>query len=140
MLNNKITVEVLNEKFATKSLKHLGIEFTEVGQDYLSGKMPVDERTQQPMGILHGGASVLLAESLGSVAGNIVVGMEEKFCVGLSINANHIKSVRDGYVYGKAVPIHLGGKTQVWEIKIVDEGDDLVCITRLTLAVLTKKH
>ncbi len=139
MLNNKITVEVLNEKFATKSLKNLGIEFTEVGKDFLSGRMPVDERTQQPMGILHGGASVLFAESLGSVAGNVVVGMGDKYCVGLSVNANHIKSVRDGFVYGKATPIHLGGKTQVWEIKIVDEENHLVCITCLTLAVLTKK-
>ena len=139
MLNNKITVEVLNEQFATKSLKNLGIEFTEVGKDFLSGRMPVDERTQQPMGILHGGASVLFAESLGSVAGNVVVGMGDKYCVGLSVNANHIKSVRDGFVYGKATPIHLGGKTQVWEIKIVDEENHLVCITCLTLAVLTKK-
>ena len=115
----------------------LGIEITEIGEDYLKGIMPVDRRTHQPMGILHGGASVVLAESLGSMAANLVVDTGKQYCVGLDINANHLRSVRSGTVAGVARPIHLGKSTQVWEIKISDENDKPVCISRLTMAVLS---
>ena len=113
----------------------IGIEFTTVGDDFLCGKMPVDERTKQPYGILHGGASCVLAETVGSVAANFCV--EDGFvCVGLSINTNHIKKVRDGFVYAKAMPVHLGKTTQVWDTPIKDEAGQLISITRLTLAVI----
>ncbi len=117
---------------------HLGIEVTELGDDYVKGTMPVDPRTHQPMGILHGGASVALAESLGSIAAHLAAEPGSR-CVGLDINANHVRSVRSGLVTGCARPLHIGGTTQVWEIKIVDESDKLVCISRLTMAVLKPK-
>ncbi len=137
MIPKNITVAQVNV-FAINMLKHLSIEFTEVGEDFVTAKMPVDERTQQPMGLLHGGASVVLAESLGSVAGQLCV-EEGQYCVGLEINANHLKSVKSGFVYGTAKPIHVGKRTQVWEIRIVDEVEDLVCISRITLAVIDKR-
>jgi uncharacterized protein (TIGR00369 family) len=117
---------------------HLGMEFTEIGTDYLCGKMPVDHRTHQPMGLLHGGASVALAETLGSVAGLLQVDSDKQACVGIEINANHLKSVRNGYVYGKATAVHIGKKTQVWDIRITNGSGDLVCVSRLTLAVLDR--
>ena len=116
----------------------LGIEFTEIGADYLCGKMPVDHRTHQPMGLLHGGASVALAETLGSVAGMMQVDADKYACVGLEINANHLISVRNGYVFGRATAVHLGQKTQVWDIRITNNSGDLVCVSRLTLAVLER--
>lgn len=115
---------------------HVGIEFTELGENYLKGTMPVDNRTIQTMGILHGGASVVLAESLGSVAANLVVDPQQFACVGLDINANHIRAVKQGIVTGTARPLHLGGATHVWGIDIVDEKNRIVCISRLTMAVL----
>lgn len=118
--------------------EHLGIVFIEVGEDYVVAQMPVDHRTQQPFGILHGGASVVLAETVGSIAGYCCVEKDGKYCVGLEINANHLRPVKEGYVYGKASAIHIGGKTQVWEIKITNEEGKLVCVSRLTLAVLSK--
>jgi 1,4-dihydroxy-2-naphthoyl-CoA hydrolase len=118
---------------------HLGIEFTSIGEDYIEAKMPVDHRTHQPMGLLHGGASVALAETLGSVGASCCIDMSKSYCVGLEINANHIKSVRSGYVIGIAKPIHLGKKTQVWEIRITNEQKELVCISRITMAILDKK-
>ncbi len=132
-----LTVEQLNAH-ARNLIKHLGIEFTELADDYLCAKMPVDYRTQQPFGILHGGASVALAETLGSVGGNLMVD-EDKHCVGLEINANHIRSVKDGFIYGKAQILHQGRKTHVWDIKITDEEGKLVCVSRLTVAVVDKK-
>lgn len=116
----------------------LGIELTEIGKDFISGKMPIDERTFQPARILHGGASVVLAESLGSIASNLVIDDEKQFCVGQSINANHIRPGLKGYAYGKAKPIHIGKKTHLWEIKITNEQDKLICISRLTMAILDK--
>ena len=101
--------------------------------------MPVDQRTVQPFGLLHGGASVALAETLGSIGATLCVNRKEKFCVGLEINANHVRSARAGYVWGTASPIHIGGTTQIWQTKIVDDQDRLVCISRLTLAVLNHK-
>ena len=119
-------------------VEHIGIEFTEVGDDFLKAKMPVDLRTVQPQGLLHGGASAALAETLGSVAANLCVDHTRRVCVGLEINANHIRSVRNGYVYGQARPFHLGQSTQVWEIEIRDEKQNLVCVSRLTMAVVQR--
>lgn len=120
-------------------VEHIGITITEIGDDYLKGTMAVDPRTVQPMGILHGGASVALAETLGSIAANLVVDDERKFCVGLDINANHIRSASSGMVTGTAKPLHIGSSTQVWNIEIVDEKNRLVCISRLTMSVLDRK-
>ena len=132
------TVDELNARSAGTMVGHIGIECLEIGDDYLKARMPVDHRTIQPAGILHGGASVALAETLGSVAAFLCEDPDKKHCVGLEINANHVRSVRSGYVYGVARPLHIGSSTQLWEIKITDEDDRLVCIARLTLAVLSK--
>ena len=115
--------------------EHLGIEMLEFGPDYLRGRMPVDARTKQPMGLLHGGASAVLAETLGSIAGKMCLD-PGKECVGLEINANHIRAVRSGFVTGTARPVHIGGRTQVWNIEIVDEAGKIVCVSRLTLAII----
>jgi len=118
-------------------VEHLGMQVTEVGADFLRGTMPVDARTRQPFGLLHGGASVALAESLGSLAGNLCIGAQE-MAVGLDINANHVRALSEGSVIGTARPLHLGRTTQVWEIRIEDERARLVCIARLTLAVVPR--
>jgi 1,4-dihydroxy-2-naphthoyl-CoA hydrolase len=136
MIHKKFTLDQLNNPSSPCMPQHLGIEITEIGDEYICGRMPVDHRTQQPMGLLHGGASVVLAETLGSIGGWLSVEDPLGYCVGLEINANHIRSAREGYVYGKASPLHLGRNTQVWEIKITDEKQRLVCISRLTLAVM----
>ncbi len=132
------SLERLNELSRGTAMEPLGIVFTEVGPDFVRGTMPVDARTRQPYGLLHGGASVLLAETLGSSAGNLCV-PDGKLCVGIEINANHVRAVRDGTVTGTARPVHVGGRTQVWEIKIQDEAGELVCISRLTLAVISAR-
>jgi 1,4-dihydroxy-2-naphthoyl-CoA hydrolase len=116
----------------------LGMEWTELGGDYVKIKMPVDQRTKQPYGLLHGGASCALAETIGSVASQLVLDPNKFICVGLEINANHIRSARTGYVTGIARPLHLGGTTHVWDIKIYDDAEKLICISRLTLAILKK--
>ncbi|GAB4016949.1 hotdog fold thioesterase [Spirosoma migulaei] len=117
--------------------KHLGIEFTEAGEGYLMARMPVDKRTQQPFGILHGGASVVLAETLGSVASWMLLDdPNTQRAVGLEINANHLRAVREGWVYGRCTPIHTGRTTHVWDIRITDEQGKLVCVSRLTVAVI----
>ena len=118
---------------------HLGIVFTEIGSDHLTATMPVDERTKQPMGLLHGGANVVLAETLGSVAASLTIDLTKQICVGLEINANHLKGVKSGIVTGITRPIHLGKSTQVWEIKITNEQGQLCCISRITMAILDKK-
>ena len=119
-------------------VEHLGIEFIELGDDYLKARMPVDHRTVQPMGLLHGGASVALAETLGSSGAYLCVDPAKYVVVGLEINANHVRAVRDGWVIGTARPLHRGRTTQLWEIRITDATDKLVCISRLTMAVLDK--
>ncbi len=134
-----VSINHLNEISKGTMVEHIGIEFTEIGEDFIMAKMPVDHRTVQPMRLLHGGASVTLAETLGSVASAISVDPEKYNCVGLEINANHIKSMTSGYVYGKASPIHLGRKTHVWDIRITNKEGELVCISRLTVAVIPKK-
>jgi 1,4-dihydroxy-2-naphthoyl-CoA hydrolase len=116
--------------------EHIGIEWKEVGTDFLSATMPVDNRTRQPYGLLHGGASVALAETLGSVAAAMVVDNNKFYCVGLEINANHVRSARDGYVTGIAKPIHIGASTHVWDVRIYDEKEKLVCVSRITVAIL----
>lgn len=134
-----ITTEALNKLSARTMVEHIGIEFTEVGPDYIQARMPVDHRTHQPYGLLHGGASVVLAETLGSVAAHCTVVHENKYCVGLEINANHIRAVKEGFVTGTARPLHVGKRTQVWEIRITNNQNELVCVSRITLAVLDKK-
>lgn len=119
--------------------EHIGIVFTGIGDNYLKATMPVDHRTRQPYGLLHGGASVALAETLGSVASSLVIDTSVFICVGIEINANHIRSVRQGLVTGIATPVHLGSSTHVWDIKIHDERERLVCISRLTVAILKGK-
>lgn len=132
------TLAQLKERSKDTLIEHLGIEFMEIGDDYLKAKMPVDYRTKQPAGLLHGGASVVLAETLGSVAAGLCVNREKKRVVGLDVNANHIRAVTDGWVIGIAKPIHIGNTTQIWEIKIYDEQDNLICISRLTVANIDK--
>ncbi|HSI90654.1 MAG TPA: hotdog fold thioesterase [Adhaeribacter sp.] len=139
MQEQENTLEKLNSWRKNTMVEHLGIELTEVGDGFLAGKMPVDHRTHQPMGLLHGGASVALAETLGSIGAQLQVDQSKFACVGLEINANHIKSVRSGYVYGKATAVHLGRTTQVWEVRITTETGDLVCLSRITMAVIEKK-
>jgi 1,4-dihydroxy-2-naphthoyl-CoA hydrolase len=133
-----ITIEMLNAQSRNTMVEQIGIEFTAIGADFLEAKMPVDKRTHQPFGLLHGGASVALAETLGSMAAACCVDLSKHFCVGLEINANHIKGVKTGWVKGIAKPVHIGKKTQVWEIRISTEGNELVCISRITMAVLDK--
>ncbi len=117
----------------------IGIRFKELGDDFLSATMPVDERTKQPAGILHGGASVALAETLGSIAATLCVDRSGFYCVGLDINANHIRSVTSGEVIGTARPLHIGRSTHVWEIRIETPDKKLVCISRLTMAILKRE-
>ena len=132
------TIEDANRRMQPVLGGHLGIKFTEFGSDYLRGTMPVEARTHQPMGILHGGASVVLAETLGSVAANCVVDPAKFYCVGQEINANHIRPVRSGLVTGTARAIHLGSRSQVWGIELRDAQDRLTCISRLTIAVVDR--
>jgi 1,4-dihydroxy-2-naphthoyl-CoA hydrolase len=138
MFIKKLTLEQLNSSGIPTILTQLGIEFTEVGDHHLCGRMPVDHRTVQPYGLLHGGASVVLAETLGSQAGYMTL-PEDQHCVGLEINANHLRSVTGGYVHGKAAPLHIGKNTHVWEIKITNDEGKLVCVSRITLAILHKR-
>ena len=119
---------------------YVGIEWVELGNDFLKAKMPVDHRTKQPYGLLHGGASCVLAETIGSIASAMVVDHSKFVCVGLEINANHVRSARDGHVTAVATPLHLGANTHVWDIKIYDGLEKLVCISRLTVAVIPRKE
>ena len=132
------TLDSLNQLSANTLVAHLGIRYCTVGEDFLQASMPVACHTHQPMGLLHGGASVVLAETLGSVAGNMCVSRDH-CCVGLDINANHVRPKRDGMVIGTTRPVHLGATTQIWQIEIHDEAHRLICTSRLTLAVLRQK-
>ncbi|WP_295117292.1 hotdog fold thioesterase [uncultured Chitinophaga sp.] len=135
----KVSLEQLNEGGLGTMGEHLGMEFTEIGTDYLRAMMPVDRRTVQPYGLLHGGASAALAETVGSMASGLVINPEKQIVVGLEINANHVRGVREGYVHAIAKPLHLGASTHVWDIRITDDHHKLVCVSRLTVAVLQKK-
>ena len=136
--SREYTVEELNSRPIGHIGALIGIEFTEIGEDFISARMPVDERTFQPYGILHGGASVVLAESLGSVASNMIVDSEKQIGVGLEVNANHLRAVKSGFVTGICKPIHIGGKTHVWDIKLYDDRGKMSCISRLTVAIIAK--
>lgn len=140
IFNAAVTVEMLNQSSRNTLSEQLGIVFTTLGDDFIEAKMPVDARTHQPMGLLHGGASVALAETLGSVAAMLCVDGTKQYCVGLDINANHIRGIRSGMVTGRTRPVHIGKKTQVWEIRITNDEQDLICISRITLAVLDIKN
>jgi 1,4-dihydroxy-2-naphthoyl-CoA hydrolase len=132
----EVTVASLNELSIGTMGEHLGIEFTAVGPNFLEARMPVDHRTHQPYGLLHGGASCVLAETLGSVASALVTNPDKFKCVGIEINANHVRSAKKGWVTGTVTPLHLGASTHVWDIRITDEKAKLVCISRLTVAIL----
>ena len=133
------TIKRINQSIQNTMTSTIGIEITDIGDDFICAKMPVDHRTIQPFGLLHGGASVCLAETLGSIGGGIKVYSNNELVVGVEINANHLKSARDGWGYGKAIPICIGKKIQVWDIRISNKSDELVCVSRLTLAVIPKK-
>ena len=138
LFRDNSSVDDLNALSRGTAMATLGIVFPEIGPDFVRAPMPVDERSRQPYGLLHGGASVLLAEPLGSTAGNLCVGPDE-LCVGIEINANHLAAVREGRVTGTARPLHVGGRTQVWEIRIEDDLGRLACVSRLTLAVIQRR-
>jgi len=136
---SEISLQSLTARGKNTMIEHLGIEFIEIGDDFLTARMPIDNRTRQPLGIMHGGASCALAETVGSTAANCCVDIEKFYCVGLDINTNHIRSIRDSFVIGTAKPFHLGKSTQVWGIEIVNEQKQLISINRLTMAVLARK-
>jgi len=138
MIDSSITVLQLQEAAKNTLMEHLGMVYTEVGADYVCATMPVDKRTFQPFGLLHGGASAALAETLGSVGSNLMLDADW-VSVGVEINCNHLKSVRSGVVKGKATPIHLGKQLHVWEIRIWNEKDELICISRMTNAIIKKR-
>jgi len=120
--------------------EYLGIEWSELGDNFIKAKMPVDHRTNQPYGLLHGGASCVLAETVGSVASAMVIDHSKFLCVGLEINANHIRGVREGYVTGIVSPLHIGSSTHVWDIKIYDDKGKLTCVSRLTVAIIPRRE
>jgi uncharacterized protein (TIGR00369 family) len=132
------TLEALNGTSPGTMAAHLGIVFTEVGDDCLVGTMPVDARTQQPFGLLHGGASAVLSETLGSSGANFCLDFDREYAVGLEVNANHLRPARQGKVTGTARPVHIGRRTQVWETRVEDDDGRLVCVSRLTLAVVPR--
>lgn len=136
--SREYTVDELNGRPKGHIGDLLGIEFTEIGPDSVSARMPVNEKTHQPYGILHGGASVVLAESLGSVASNMIINSDKYIGVGLEVNANHLRPVKSGFVTGICTPIHIGGKTHVWDIKLYDDRGKMNCISRLTVAIIPK--
>jgi 1,4-dihydroxy-2-naphthoyl-CoA hydrolase len=134
-----IELDRINAWNSNSLVEHLGMRVTEIGEDFVRGTMPVDKRTIQPFGLLHGGASVALAESLGSLGANLVLEAGKEMAVGLDINANHVRTATSGLVIGTARPLHLGRSTQVWEIRIEDEQQELICISRLTMAVIPRR-
>lgn len=134
-----MTLPALAARGKDTLIDYLAIEFTEIGDDFLTARMPVNQHTRQPIGIMHGGASCVLAESVGSTAANCCVDPNRFYCVGLEINTNHIRSIREGFVFGTAKPFHLGKSTQVWSIEITNEKKELISINRLTMMVLAKK-
>lgn len=133
----EISLEQLHERNKDTMSDFLGIVFTEIGDDYLRASMPITDKVKQPVGIMHGGASCVLAETLGSIAANFCVD-NDHYCVGLDINTNHIRAIRDGYVLARAIPFHVGKTTHVWHIEIHNELQQLISVTRLTMAVLKK--
>jgi|TARA_B110000914_G_C15275686_1_gene359652 1,4-dihydroxy-2-naphthoyl-CoA hydrolase len=137
-MNKNKALQKMNDFQKNTIIEVLGIEITDFGPEYFCGKMPVDHRTVQPYGLLHGGASAVLAESLGSIAGGMQVNRDTQTVVGVEINCNHLRSARDGWVYGKATPVKIGRKIQVWNIEIKNDDGKMVAVSRLTLAVIDK--
>ena len=137
-MDKKEILRKIEERTGNTMVSTIGIEITDFGEEYLCGKMPVDDRTKQPFGLLHGGASAAFAETLGSMGAGMHVDLENYSVVGIEINSSHLKAMKEGWVYGKAVPIRIGRKIQVWDIDIKDEKDNMVCKSRLTLAVIKK--
>ena len=137
--NKDLSLEMLKTLGPNTMAEHVGIEWEELGEDFMKAKMPVDHRTNQPYGLLHGGASCVLAETLGSVASAMVIDHSKYYCVGIEINANHIRGVREGFVVGITTPLHLGNTTHVWDIRIYDEREKLVCVSRLTVAIMKRQ-
>jgi 1,4-dihydroxy-2-naphthoyl-CoA hydrolase len=138
-LKKDMTLAELGNFMPSTMASHLGMEWVEVGPDYLKLRMPVDHRTHQPYGILHGGASCALAETVGSVASHLMIDNENFICVGLEINANHLRSVKGGFITATATALHVGSTTHVWDIKIHDDAARLICVSRLTVAILKKR-
>jgi 1,4-dihydroxy-2-naphthoyl-CoA hydrolase len=138
-LREGVTLDAINKRNEKTMAEWIGMEFTELGEDFLRARMPVDHRTTQPLGVVNGGAYCVLAETTGSMAANLCLDREKYVALGLDINANHVRSAAKGYVHGTAKPIHLGRTTQVWEIRITDDDDKLCCISRLTMAVIELK-
>jgi len=138
MINPSVTAEDLNAHTPPSMMTHLDIKYTDVGPDFISAKMPVDDRTRQPFGLLHGGASAALIETLGSVASSLCIDLSTHVPVGVEINANHLRSVREGYVFGTAKAIHLGRRTHVWNVTITDEAGKQVCVGRLTVMIIER--
>lgn len=134
-----LELEAINSMGEGCMIQHLGIQFTEIGDDYLIATMPVDHRTKQPLGLLHGGASVALAETMGSLGASLCVDLTKHYVVGLDINTNHVKPAKEGVVTGKVQPIHLGKRTHVWGIEIKNEQEQLVAVSRITIAILDRK-
>lgn len=135
---NSVDLKHLNGLSANTMGEALDMRFTEVGDDYLKATMPVDDRTRQPYGLLHGGASAALAETIGSVASSLCIDIEKQICVGIELNCNHIRGKKEGLVTATATPLHIGASTHVWDIKIHDEREKLICVSRLTMAILKK--
>ena len=133
---DEFPIDYANSKSTNCLIEHLGMELLAAGDDYLKARMPVDARTRQPAGVLHGGASVAFAETLASWASTLVVDRSKFYCVGLEINANHLRPVSSGYVYGVVRPVRLGKTIHVWQALITDEKDKQVCISRITMAVI----
>jgi 1,4-dihydroxy-2-naphthoyl-CoA hydrolase len=138
--NQSLGISDLNPLSKDTMAEFIGIEFIEIGENYIKAKMPVNNRTRQPYGLLHGGASVALAETVGSVGSAHAIDQSRFYCVGIEINANHIRGVKEGFVYATAIPFHLGGTTHVWDIKIYNDENKLVCVSRLTVAILRRKE
>lgn len=137
--HKEISIQFLNERGRNTMSEFLGIQFTEIGDDYLTATMPVSERTKQPIGILHGGANVVLAETVASTAANAAIDISRFYCVGLEINANHLRSVTEGLVSATSTPIHLGRSTQVWQVIVCNQEGKPTCISRMTAAVLARE-
>lgn len=135
-----LSLEKIKPLGAGTMSEHVGIEWVELGDDFIKAKLPVSQNTMQPYGLLHGGASCVLAETVGSLASAMVIDHSRFICVGLEINANHIRGAREGYVTGVATPLHLGSSTHVWDIKIYDDNKKLICASRLTVAILPRKN
>ena len=133
------SLPLINQALDNTLASSIGLEITQLSDSRVCGKIPVDYRTKQPFGLLHGGASVVLAETLGSMGGNMYVDSNAEMVVGIEINANHLKSVSSGWVHGVAKPIKIGRKIQVWKIEISNDDNELICVSRLTLAIVSKK-